>query len=172
MKHNVTLLTALLLLPLAALHAATSTVGPSREGLRLWLDASDASTLEVQGSVVARWRDKSGVGNNAVAVGKPMLLPNGFSGHSAITFSGRDALSVAALTRKAGPITVFIVSRRTEAQAGGSDWQRLVSIRAGDIADNQPPNLCLSGEAKSSAYAPSVKVMSKDGIVPLSLIHI
>ena len=166
MKNIRSLLIALFLTVPIALHAAASTSSPSREGLRLWLDASDISTLEVQGSVVTRWRDKSGAGNNAVGVGKPMLLPNRFNSHSAIALSGRDALSVTAITKKVGPITVFIVSRRTEAQAGGSDWQRLVSIRSGDIADNQPPNLCLSGEAKSSAYAPSVKVMSKDGIVP------
>ena len=197
------LLTALLLAPLTALHAADAGKSgppvkpgnsnsapkpvapaieaslpsgekptppdgiPSREGLRLWLDASDASTLEAQGNVVTRWRDKSGAGNNAVAEGKPMILsPGEFNGHSAIRLSGQDAFNVAAVAGQAGPIVTFIVSRRTEAQAGGAGWQRLVSIRSGDLADNKPPNFCLAGEAKSDAYAASVKVMSKDGIAP------
>lgn len=159
---NITLCFALLLTPL--LHAATPVAGPSRDGLRLWLDASDAGTLDVQSNAVTRWRDKSGAGNDAVATGQPQLLLRDFNGRAAVRFSGRDGFNVAAIVGKTGPVTAFIVSRRAEAQAGGNGWQRLISIRSGEVADNKPPNFCLSGEAKSDAYAASVKVMSKDTI--------
>ena len=131
MKHNVTILTALLLSAPMALYSAAPVAGPSHEGLRLWLDASDASTLEVQGSVVARWRDKSGSGNNAVAVGKPMLLPRDFNGHPAISLSGRDIFNVAALAKKVGPITVLIVSvarRLRRAEPTGNGWFPSVQV--------------------------------------------
>ena len=149
-----------LLVPLVA----SADGGPAREGLRLWLDASDAATLDVCSNVVTRWRDKSGANNHAQAVGEPALLARDFNGHPALRLSGRDGFRVPPIAGKTGPVTVFIVSRRTPEQAGGAGWQRLVSIRSGTTADNKPPNLCLSTDAKSDAYAPSVKVMSKDGI--------
>ena len=163
-KTKLLFLAALLLAALSA--AASAASGPAREGLQLWLDASDTGTLEVQDNVVTRWRDKSGVGHHATAIGKPALLEPDFNGRAAIRLSGRDGFRVAPVAGKSGPITAFVVSRRTAAQAGGVRWQRLVSIRSGDTADNKPPNLCLSAEARSDAYAPSVKVMSKDGIAP------
>jgi len=151
---------ALLLVPLAV----SADGGPVREGLRLWLDASDAATVEVCSNAVTRWRDKSGANNHAKAVGAPTLLERDFNAHPALRLSGRECFQVSPVIGKAGPVTVFIVSRRLPEQAGGAGWQRLVSIRSGKTADNKPPNLCLSTEAKADAYAPCVKVMSKDGI--------
>lgn len=139
---------------------------PSRDGLCLWLDASDASSLETQAGSVVRWHDKSGANHHADALGKPALAGADFNGHAAIRLSGRDAFGIKPFAAKAGPVTVFIVSRRLHNQAGGPGWQRLVSIRSGDIPDNKPPNLCLSAEGKSDPFAPTVKVMSKDGIAP------
>ncbi|MEI7731792.1 MAG: family 16 glycosylhydrolase [Verrucomicrobiota bacterium] len=137
---------------------------PIREGLKLWLDASDAATLELQGDQVRVWRDKSGAGNHAQAGGKPVLLRAGFGGRNAVRFGGQDVFKVKPIASKTGPVTAFIVSRRLAEQAGGTGWQRLVSIRAGEIADNKPPNLCLTTGEKSVAYPPTVKVISKDGI--------
>jgi len=151
-------------------NTATSSVpvvpAPSRVGLCLWLDASDTSTLEVQSGAVTRWRDKSGAGNDAVAVGNPILLPDNFNGHSAIRFSGREKFHVAPLASEVGWMTVFVVSRRLETQAGGNGWQRLVSIRSGEAADEKPPNLCLAGNEKSPAYAATVRVVSKEHVAP------
>src|SRR5688572_17060005 len=36
------------------------------DGLRLWLDASDNSTINISGGLVTQWSDKSGFGNHAV----------------------------------------------------------------------------------------------------------
>jgi beta-glucanase (GH16 family) len=149
---------------LVAPPAASAAEGPAREGLRLWLDASDAATLDVCSNAVTRWRDKSGSNRHAQAIGAPALLARDFNGHPALRLSGRDCFQLPPVADKPGPVTVFIVSRRTPEQAGGGGWQRLVSIRSGAAADNKPPNLCLSAEAQSDAYAPSVKVMSKDGV--------
>ncbi len=169
MKHIIAtsrLRYASLILLLIPLLPASALDAPSRDGLRLWLDASDASTLEVSNRVVTAWRDKSGAGHHAQAVGTPALRPGDFNGRPAVRLSGRDCFRVQPVTEKAGALTAFIVSRRTPEQAGGAGWQRLVSIRSGAAADNKPPNLCLSAEAKSDAYAASVKVMSKDAIAP------
>mgnify|MGYP001770166628 CR=1 FL=1 len=88
------------------------------------------------------------------------MLALDFNGHTALRLTGRGCFQLAPVADKPGPVTGFIVSRRTPEQAGGGGWQRLVSIRSGAAADNKPPNLCLSAEAQSDAYAPSVKVMS------------
>lgn len=163
LQHAVAvLLGTAMLMPIAAF----SDGGPAREGLRLWLDASDASTLDVSGNVVVRWRDKSGAGHDARAVGAPALRPVDFNGHPCVRLSGRDGFRLAPVADKPGAVTVFVVSRRTTEQAGGAGWQRLVSVRSGTAADNKPPNLCLSTAAKSDAYAPCVKVMSKDAVAP------
>jgi len=153
---------AFLILPLAA----TAEDGPAREGLRLWLDASDAASLDVSSNAVACWRDKSGAGRNVCAVGAPALLAHDFNGRPAVRFSGRGCFRLPPVADKTGAVTVFVVSRRTSGQTGGAGWQRLVSIRSGKTADNKPPNLCLSAEAKSDAYEPSVKVMTKDAVAP------
>ncbi len=39
---------------------------PSIDGLRVWLDASDGSTISTSGGKVTQWDDKSGFGNHAV----------------------------------------------------------------------------------------------------------
>lgn len=41
----------------------------SISGLALWLDASDLSTITLNGSNVSEWRDKSGAGAPAAAHG-------------------------------------------------------------------------------------------------------
>ena len=38
-------------------------------GCRLWLDAADASTVQVSGGTVSQWTDKSGLGNNITRTG-------------------------------------------------------------------------------------------------------
>jgi hypothetical protein len=46
-------------------------------GCQLWLDAADATTLTLTGSIVTQWRDKSGSGNNATPVYTgPTLVQN------------------------------------------------------------------------------------------------
>ena len=46
-------------------------------GCQLWFDAADVATLALSGSTVTSWRDKSGTGRNATAVGTPTYSNNG-----------------------------------------------------------------------------------------------
>jgi len=65
---------------------------PSELGadLALWLDASDASTITLNGSNVSQWDDKSGNGNhvsNATAATQPPYLATGWNGKPTLSFT-------------------------------------------------------------------------------------
>jgi len=80
-------------------------------GLKLWLDAGDASTVDLSGSEVTQWRDKSGQGNHANAGGtkRPTLTLDAIGGRAALDFD-RDQLTVNDLGIAAGQErTVFMV---------------------------------------------------------------
>ena len=139
---------------------------PPPAGLCVWLDASDAASVESAAGVVTRWRDKSGHGNDAVAAGKPIRVEQAVSGKAAMRFSGKDAFALAPVAAQPGPLTVFVVSQRLDAQAGGTKWQRLVSVRLGSSPDNKPPNVCLTSGEASTAYATSVRVITHDAVAP------
>ncbi len=65
------------------------------EGLQLWLDASDSSTLTLDGSEVAQWRDKSGHGHHATPNPdyRPVYHSTGLNGHASLTFN-RDRMLI------------------------------------------------------------------------------
>ena len=142
---------------------------PSTDGLCVWLDASDAASMECADGAVTRWRDKSSHSHDATASGKPTRVEQAFSGKAAVRFSGKDAFTLAPVSAQSSPLTVFVVSQRLEAQASGSKWQRLVSVRLGTSPDNRPPNICLSSGEASPAYAPNVRVMTHDAVAPGAL---
>lgn len=80
--------------------------------LAIWLDASDESTITLNGSDVSQWDDKSGNNKNAVqAAGakQPAYTPNLLSGKHGVVFNGAsDCLTVASLTLNTFT-TVFLV---------------------------------------------------------------
>ena len=55
----------------------------SISGLQMWLDASDIKSMEINGNVINKWNDKSGLGNDAIGVNGPTL-----SNNSAVVFNG------------------------------------------------------------------------------------
>lgn len=60
---------------------------PAQIATALWLDASDASTITLNGSNVSSWADKSGNGRNvtqATAANQPPYSANGFNGKPCI----------------------------------------------------------------------------------------
>jgi hypothetical protein len=82
--------------------------------LNLWLDASDASTITLNGSTVSQWNDKSGFGRNAsqpVAASQPTYLSTGFNGKPTIQTDGADFLEMGAtaLGRNVSGLTCAIV---------------------------------------------------------------
>ena len=65
-------------------------------GLSLWLDAADSSTMSFSGAIVTQWRDKSGNGWNANAVGTDMTYVT--SGRNGLnTIQGPQAAATNAL---------------------------------------------------------------------------
>lgn len=93
----------------------------SISGLSLWLDASDLSTITLNGSNVSEWRDKSGAGAPAAAQGtaasQPAYDASGLNGRGTIDFAttrvmvfGSSTASFNYLHNSTGG-TVFIVIR-------------------------------------------------------------
>jgi hypothetical protein len=95
--------------------------GPS--SVKLWLDASDASTLYdattggslvTAGNTVARWEDKSGNANHvtqSTANNRPTRLAADLNGLDGLDFDGtNDSLDTATAVGNA-PLTVFVVAK-------------------------------------------------------------
>lgn len=65
----------------------------SVSGLALWYDASDASTITLNGTAVSQWNDKSGGARNivqATASNQPAYTSNGMNALSTVTFDGTN----------------------------------------------------------------------------------
>jgi hypothetical protein len=69
-------------------------------GLQIWLDASDASSLTLNGSTVSQWRDKSGNGfhaSQATANNQPTYTSSAVYGRPALSFDGsNDSMRISA----------------------------------------------------------------------------
>jgi hypothetical protein len=89
----------------------------SISGLQLWLDASDSSTMTLNGSTVSEWRSKVGTTALTQATGsaQPTLTANYHAGRSALRFDGNDVLSTTASGLAIAPSTSFIVFDETTA---------------------------------------------------------
>jgi len=128
---------------------------PSNAGLRLWLDASDESTLSISSSgEVTQWKDKSPDGRCAVvAKGHPVLIRNTLNSRLVIRFDGASGFEIPAIRESRGAATIFIVSRRLSEQVSENKWQRLFSCWDGNVDDNKNPNFCVCGTDKGSGAA-------------------
>ena len=96
-------------------YAQTSSM-PVTTGLKLWLDASDGSTIVSDGTgAIQQWSDKSGSGNHATqptAGERPVLNSGALNGKPAVRFDGSDDGMVIADSLSLGrPYTVFIVDQ-------------------------------------------------------------
>ena len=63
------------------------------QGLQLWLDASDTSTITESSGSVSQWNDKSGYGNNAtegVGARQPTTGTRTLGGRNILDFDGTD----------------------------------------------------------------------------------
>ncbi len=96
-----------------AFSAPTSAV-PVTNGLQLWLDAADLTTITAQnGQLVSEWRDKSGLNNHAsqATAGKqPSLTSNGINGLPTLRFNDDQLTIPGGLSIGNGdPRTIFLV---------------------------------------------------------------
>lgn len=119
--------------------------------LKLWLDASDLSTITESGGAVSQWSDKSGNGNHATqgtGAAQPLTNANTMNGKNVITFDSTDDWLAAngVATVGEGDRTVFIVAKPTtqvdigvmtafqkSPDAGDTDQSKLEITTAGDI---------------------------------------
>lgn len=91
----------------------------SISGLSLWLDASDATTITLNGSTVSEWRDKSGAGAPAAAqstaASQPAYNATGVNGRGSVDFDSTESLVFSSSTasfnylHNATGSTMFIV---------------------------------------------------------------
>lgn len=86
-------------------------------GLQLWLDASDSSTMTLNGTTVSEWRSKAGsiAVSQATAAAQPTLTTNYVNGRSALTFDGGDVLYSSSAPLAIAPCTSFVVLDETTA---------------------------------------------------------
>jgi beta-glucanase (GH16 family) len=132
MKQIVPLFVAVLL---AGLMSGCASVGrlPPREGLVLWLDASDAATVGRNGGgVVTGWQDKVS-GRSGAIRGAPRVMPGALNGRDVVRFGESNRLAAVdfpAWNEAASPISMFVVWRRAPEQASAQKWQRLIECEA------------------------------------------
>ena len=99
-------------------------------GASLWLDADDASSLSLNGSLVTQWVDKSGNNRYATPGGagsEPSLHTDGLNGRDTITFGSNDGMNIN-YALSAAPYTLYIIYDTTGASAarraiqGPNNW--------------------------------------------------
>jgi len=82
-------------------------------GCQMWLDAADATTITLSGSIVTQWRDKSGSGNNAMPVYTgPTLVQNVKNSLPGLSFSGGNIMKCGAFLTSTS-FSAFIVVNNT-----------------------------------------------------------
>jgi hypothetical protein len=81
-------------------------------GCALWLDAADSSTIDLSGSTVIRWRDKSGNGRDASGGVPPMYTSNAINGLNAVTFNGSNTFLFTSDVYSLREFHVFAVVQR------------------------------------------------------------
>jgi hypothetical protein len=84
---------------------------PPVTGMSLWLDASDTSSIDMSGTSVTTWRDKSGNGRNATAVGDPNYQ-TGFGANKIIRLDGNDYFNLNLDFLANQSHSAFIVTKR------------------------------------------------------------
>lgn len=104
--------------------------------IKLWLDASDATTITASSGDVSQWNDKSGLGNNVsnAGAGKPTTGAATINSKNVIDFNLANSEYLArsdALGLSGNPsITIFIVLKTVAAGSG----QRFLTIGNGAVA--------------------------------------
>ena len=157
-------------LTLTAAQAEPPPATPLPTGLVLWLDASDASSLQTDADgKVVQWRDRSGRHHDLAAgadeAARPQVVPNALNGQPVVRFFGHQMLRLPMPVRTSpGSVTIIVVSRRSANQTGGEAQQRLVSFQSdGGKPDDQGPNLTMTAGTKGQPDAYTTVVTDIEG---------
>ncbi|HBB25180.1 MAG TPA: hypothetical protein DCZ59_02830, partial [Bacteroidetes bacterium] len=123
-----------------------SPVAIASSSLTFWLDASDSSTIQLSGSNVVQWNDKSGNNRNATPIvpatvsTRPTYSYTGFFGRGGITFDGvDDNLLVTGINAQIANVThgVYWVYRRIGGSSASVDtWDPSIGVFPSDGSSN------------------------------------
>lgn len=149
----------------------------NKEGLVLWLDASDLQTvIRDQAGVVLEWKDKSGRSNHAERgdlSSKAILVEAAMNNRPVLRFTGKEFLLVPKIRATPGKVALFVVTQRSPEQATDQKWQRLISSDGGTANDDRSPsfNLCGLKNGSGNSFGPTVVDKLDDGVTigPLSI---
>jgi hypothetical protein len=128
-------------------------------GLAAWFDASDASSVTLNGSTVSLWGDKSGNGRNAIqdtALNQPTWLTNQQNGLPAITWDGSRFMATAAFPLLAYQYGFVVVSMLSNSNAA---FQRGAVNDVHSLLTQTPTvrsRLSTGGLESTASYAGSV----------------
>lgn len=129
-----------------ALPSYNSNTPSTISNLALWLDAVDSSTIDLSGTSVSRWRDKSGNSrdaSNSTSSSKPILEYNKLNGFRAIKFDGSDDRLDGSFTYPTnGQTTLFVVYEITSA----SGDQRVFDMGGNGYGNFGSPQSSLNAE--------------------------
>lgn len=142
----------------------------------MWFDASDSSTITLDGSSVTQWADKSGnshVATQSTASKRPALVSAGQNGLDVIRFAGDDVLLTTELfDSPASRGCIFVVYKQNEGTTNGALLSTRRDSPAGGwtIRSNSPTELTYfnMGGATSpstSAMAPAISGYNISGLV-------
>ena len=115
----------LLAVHIAFMATALSPPAPPAEGLRLWFDAADKTTLSLDGEMVASWKSKApGAEQSALGSGdhRPRWVANEDTTHRpAVFFDGDDdVLMIPAFAQQADTWTLVVVCAPQQPVKGGA----------------------------------------------------
>lgn len=126
------------------------------DGLLLWLDANDATTLDLgPNNAVLAWRDKSPA-KRVVQPDDPTrtvsLVTNALNSRPVVRGTGVGRLRIGTLRDELGPVTALVITQGLEAV--GPPWQRIMACFTGDGQEWVLPNWILlrPGGEKPEAY--------------------
>lgn len=118
----------------------------SINGLTLWLDASDLSTITIA-TGVSQWSDKSGQGRHAVqATGgnQPTSGANTINGRNVIKFGNNAAQKYMVSSGVTGTSNTVIAVYKSHA-AAFVDWEGVITARAGGLSFKAPSSTYPAG---------------------------
>lgn len=146
------------------------------DGLALWLDAADRSTLDLDpGGRVTAWRDKSAAKRVSVPVspdGPVHWVKEGINGKPAVRGEGSGSLQIENLAGDPGPVTVLVVSQSLTAR--GPDWQRIAGSDTGEGEEWVLPNwiILAPGGEHPAVWPPRLFVFQQRGGAALARITV
>lgn len=134
----------------------------SISGLQLWLDASDAASVTLNGSTVSEWRDKSGGNRHATqgtANNQPPYAASSLNSRATLTLDGTSDDMSGSLSYTLTAQTVIVVARLTAASGAGFSFARLYTQGLTSFSPAGSQDYDLSGH-----YIPLLRNVNQAGI--------